>query len=72
MAAGSEGLGLELLLAKGIIELHDGTITVNSARCDRGTEFIIELLLANIEALEAIETKEGDCSKKFGLNKNLY
>ena len=41
--AGSEGLGLDLPLAKGIIELHDGKIAVNSARRDRGTEFTIEL-----------------------------
>ena len=47
--AGSEGLGLGLPLAKGIVELHGGRIAVQSAGRDRGTEFIIELPLIQSE-----------------------
>ena len=56
--ASTEGLGLGLPLAKAIIELHNGSIRVNSGGSDRGTEFIIELPLAKNEDLAAISTAE--------------
>ncbi len=37
------GLGLGLAVAKGLTELHGGTITVSSAGKDRGSEFTIRL-----------------------------
>ena len=58
--AGSEGLGLGLPLAKGIIELHDGRIRANSGGRDRGTEVIIELPRLEKESLDADSTTEGD------------
>ena len=45
-----------LPLAKGIIELHDGRISVDSAECDRGSEFTIELLLTQSEESTSIST----------------
>src|SRR5262249_8336143 len=37
------GLGIGLALAKGLIELHGGTISVHSAGADRGSEFTVQL-----------------------------
>jgi PAS domain S-box-containing protein len=40
------GLGLGLALAKGLVELHGGTLTARSEGLGRGSEFIISLPLA--------------------------
>ena len=61
--AGSEGLGLGLPLAKGIIELHEGTITVYSAGRDRGTEFTVELPCIAPEANKVNATEEDTATK---------
>jgi signal transduction histidine kinase/CheY-like chemotaxis protein len=37
------GLGIGLALARGLIELHDGSITANSAGPGQGAEFIVRL-----------------------------
>ena len=39
------GLGLGLVLAKGLVELHGGAISVHSQGIGRGTEFIVRLPL---------------------------
>ena len=40
------GLGLGLALAKGLVELHGGTITAHSAGVSQGAEFVMRLPLA--------------------------
>ena len=63
---GSQGLGLGLPLAKGIVELHGGKITVESAGRDRGTEFIIELPLMQSEDLEMATAKDEESTPTVG------
>lgn len=41
----TEGLGLGLPIIKGIVELHKGSIEVNSAGIGKGTEFVVRLPL---------------------------
>ena len=62
--AGSDGLGLGLPLAKGIIELHKGRIQVSSAGRDRGTEFVIKLPRLERESLDANLIKDEESTSK--------
>jgi len=45
------GLGLGLTLAKGLVDLHGGTITAHSAGVGRGAEFVVRLALAPEETV---------------------
>jgi CheY-like chemotaxis protein len=49
------GLGIGLTLAKSLVEMHDGTITVESPGVNRGTEFEVRLPVSN--ALAAADTR---------------
>jgi signal transduction histidine kinase len=44
------GLGLGLSIAKGLVELHDGTITAHSEGVGRGSTFVVRLPLAEPDA----------------------
>jgi two-component system CheB/CheR fusion protein len=44
------GLGLGLALAKGLVELHQGSVTAHSAGLGQGAEFIVRLPLAPEQA----------------------
>ncbi|HEY5947551.1 MAG TPA: ATP-binding protein, partial [Kofleriaceae bacterium] len=56
------GLGVGLSLAKTIVELHDGTIKVNSAGEGKGSEFVIELPIGRAERSLIAETRAvGPC-----------
>jgi CheY-like chemotaxis protein len=48
-----EGLGIGLSIAKGLVELHGGTIGVESGGEGRGSEFVIRLPLAGARPSEA-------------------
>jgi CheY-like chemotaxis protein len=47
---GKGGLGLGLALVKGLVDLHEGQVTAQSAGLDQGAEFTIQLPLAMEEA----------------------
>jgi two-component system CheB/CheR fusion protein len=47
---GRGGLGLGLALVKGLVELHGGTVMVDSAGLGHGTEFTVQLPLLTEEA----------------------
>jgi signal transduction histidine kinase/ActR/RegA family two-component response regulator len=47
LARAEGGLGIGLALARGLVELHGGTIVANSAGSNRGSEFIVRLPLSD-------------------------
>jgi CheY-like chemotaxis protein len=50
------GLGLGLAMAKGLIELHGGSVEARSSGAGRGSTFIVRLPLAGAPASEASST----------------
>jgi PAS domain S-box-containing protein len=54
------GLGIGLALAKGLVELHGGSIEAKSAGIGRGSEFIVRLPLR--KATIALQNRGGDLS----------
>ncbi|MGL5313868.1 MAG: ATP-binding protein, partial [Peptostreptococcaceae bacterium] len=56
-----EGSGIGLSLVKNLVEMHRGTITVNS-KVNKGSEFIFSI---PIEQKEEIYSKEYDNDRKF-------
>jgi PAS domain S-box-containing protein len=55
VASGGGGLGLGLALAKGLVELHGGTITARSAGPGLGSEFLVRLPRAQPPAAQPEE-----------------
>jgi len=53
------GLGLGLAIARGIVELHDGTLTGESAGLGQGTTFTIDLPVVNRNAAPASSRRSG-------------
>ncbi len=56
------GLGIGLTLVKNLVEMHDGTISVQSAGAGRGSEFIVRLPIADVRL--PIEEAEDDTNRK--------
>ena len=56
------GLGIGLSLVKGLVELHDGRVTVFSEGQDKGTEFVASLPLASAQP-ETPEAGEQDTAQ---------
>lgn len=50
------GQGIGLALAKGLVEMHGGSITASSAGLKQGSEFVVRLPLAPLEAPGAATT----------------
>jgi signal transduction histidine kinase len=56
----SGGLGIGLSIAKGLIEMHGGTITAHSPGLGKGTEFVIRLPVVPISRTRAQPRHHGD------------
>lgn len=54
LARQNEGSGIGLSLVKSLVEMHKGTIKVES-EVDKGTEFFVELPVCMVEGIENIE-----------------
>ena len=67
------GLGIGLSLARGLVELHGGSMCASSAGLGRGTQLEVKLPIHLIKstdvdmALEKSEPKDAECSMKSGL-----
>jgi signal transduction histidine kinase len=60
------GLGLGLAIAKGMVELHNGHITVHSEGIGRGTQFTIRLpLMVAVEEKESEKGAHVPCSRSL-------
>jgi CheY-like chemotaxis protein len=60
------GLGIGLALARGLIELHGGTVSAHSAGIGKGSEFVVRLPLAPMEAEGESVGEAGDTTLPGG------
>lgn len=63
---GKGGLGIGLALVKQLVQLHGGTIAVQSAGTGLGSEFIVRLPLATYAGVAMAEAEEADPHMSFG------
>lgn len=66
--AGKSGTGIGLALTKGIVELHHGTIRVES-ELGKGTSFIVTLRLGNELFTEEQISRNPDCVRQIEIPK---
>ena len=57
------GLGIGLALAKGLVELHGGSIEVASGGVDRGSEFTVRIPIVSAAAATATRARESASGK---------
>ncbi len=67
--AGKSGTGIGLALTKGIIELHHGSIRVES-ELGKGTSFIVNLQLGNAQFDEEQINRKPDCVHQIEISKS--
>jgi PAS domain S-box-containing protein len=67
--SGEPGLGVGLALARNIVELHHGTIEARSGGLGKGSEFVIQLPLA--QAAEVAQTAPAAAQEKAGAAKRV-
>lgn len=59
-----QGSGIGLALVKSLVQLHDGSISVNSEE-NKGTEFIFELPIKTIETNNEVNASENNIGSKI-------
>ena len=65
-----EGLGIGLSIAKGLVELHGGTVAARSDGEGRGSEFVLRLPLAGVQA-PAVERADPVPAAERGRGKRI-
>ncbi|CAN5723249.1 hypothetical protein BH09VER1_BH09VER1_35000 [soil metagenome] len=66
----TQGLGLGLSIARGLIEAHNGTLTATSAGSNQGSSFVISLPTVEAPAarVSAVSSSDGSSAPKEKLN----
>lgn len=64
LAHGAGGLGLGLSVAKGIVDLHEGQVSVTSRGPGLGAEFVVRLPLSDGPAVEPPAAESAPCSSR--------